>query len=330
MNKMNEMKTMNTPEDFASFLTTRSGSFRYGAGDEVYPLLEHLQEYKASERGQSFNYEELACRTKSPAWHGDKVSAKRFNAVVAECISALRDLDRIKKTLFYGKEGFPIELGEVWCRFLPHNMQTTGAFESEQLFVDIVHCILGKSTEAGELLELLQASILDNVPFDVTNFKEEIGDGQWYDAIGCSAVGTTIQEVQLTNIAKLQDKFAGRFKSGDFNASEAINRNHEAERTILENVNIGGAQLHVEHAEAMDDTAAHAIANATVNTDALGRTDDAQVWAQEFMKVYHRSKADVDEGLMIAWFANCAETAKSLERHRIDADAKGDALDKGL
>jgi hypothetical protein len=40
----------------------------------------------------------------------------------------------------------------------------------------------------------------------------------------------------------------------------------------------------------------------------LRTTDKADVWAREFAKVF----PDVDEGTMIAWFANCAENAKDL------------------
>jgi hypothetical protein len=44
----------------------------------------------------------------------------------------------------------------------------------------------------------------------------------------------------------------------------------------------------------------------------LRSTDRADVWAEEFAKVI----PSVDRGLMIAWFANCAENAKDQERWR--------------
>ncbi len=47
----------------------------------------------------------------------------------------------------------------------------------------------------------------------------------------------------------------------------------------------------------------------------LYATTDAQVWAQEFMDVVNGG-ADVDEALMIGWFANAMATA---ERHTLDA-----------
>jgi hypothetical protein len=39
-------------------------------------------------------------------------------------------------------------------------------------------------------------------------------------------------------------------------------------------------------------------------------TPDAAVWAREFMKEFGGRRQDIDEGLMIGWFANAIETAK--------------------
>ncbi len=51
-------------------------------------------------------------------------------------------------------------------------------------------------------------------------------------------------------------------------------------------------------------------ASKPVDTDRLYSTTDGRVWAAEFAKV----RPDVDEGLMIGWFANCAENAKDHAR----------------
>ncbi len=54
-----------------------------------------------------------------------------------------------------------------------------------------------------------------------------------------------------------------------------------------------------------------------VDEDRLRSTDDASVWADEFSKVH----PEIDRGLMIGWFANCAEGAKDLARWRSEAAA---------
>lgn len=48
-----------------------------------------------------------------------------------------------------------------------------------------------------------------------------------------------------------------------------------------------------------------------VNQKKLYASADAQVWAEEFMKVID-SGVEPDEELMIGWFANAMETAKNL------------------
>ena len=56
-----------------------------------------------------------------------------------------------------------------------------------------------------------------------------------------------------------------------------------------------------------------AMGPSEVDTKRLYETADAAVWAEEFHKVC----PDVDEGLMIGWFANAMQTAKD---HAIHAD----------
>lgn len=206
----------------------------------------------------TFNYIELAQRTKSPNFHGSKVTMAILEETLQGCIGWLNVLDKVKKSFFYGKDNFEVHPVEIDCR----HANQIGGLTNEQS-TDVIHAILGKATEAGELLELLHSCVFERKSFDAVNFKEELGDGMWYDAIGCAAVGTTFEEEQLRNIAKLQDKFAGRFKTGDFNASEAINRDHVAERVVLEMKDGSKVSLPVElkehHAEGMDDTAEHAV-----------------------------------------------------------------------
>jgi len=50
-------------------------------------------------------------------------------------------------------------------------------------------------------------------------------------------------------------------------------------------------------------------------------TTDAQVWAAEFVRIFagkeireHEAEGAVDEGTMIAWFANAIETGRSAGR----------------
>lgn len=52
-----------------------------------------------------------------------------------------------------------------------------------------------------------------------------------------------------------------------------------------------------------------------INEHELLSTTDAKVWAQEFMRLFGDRREDIDEGLMIGWFAN-AMAAQEIEMSR--------------
>jgi hypothetical protein len=45
----------------------------------------------------------------------------------------------------------------------------------------------------------------------------------------------------------------------------------------------------------------------------LHATTDAQVWAREFMRIFGERREDIDESLMISWFANAIQTGRKAE-----------------
>jgi hypothetical protein len=176
---------------------------------------------------KDFNYQAEAQMTKSDQFHGELVSRNLLLNTIAAVIGHLNTLDKIKKSLFYGKVNhglMPITNYDRDCQEIMYKISDNG--ESS---IDIIHCIIGKATESGELLEALYSSISGGLAFDIINFKEEIGDGKWYDAIGLAAVKATSEEIERTNIAKLRARFPNKFTEYDAN-----NRNLDAERTILE------------------------------------------------------------------------------------------------
>lgn len=180
-----------------------------------------------------FDYVAEAHLTASPHFYGDRVPLAHFAAVMQDAIDALNALDRIKKTLFYGRD-----LGALHESFIPSTDETTCAKlpdwisdvpEEDEKARNIIHAIIGKATEAGELLELLHATAVNGEPFDVANAGEEVGDGFWYDALLARACGLTFDGIQRTNIAKLRHRFPERFTEYDAN-----NRDLFGERRILE------------------------------------------------------------------------------------------------
>lgn len=94
--------------------------------------------------------------------------------------------------------------------------------------MNVIHAIIGKATEAGELLEALSAAA-EGEAFDAVNALEEVGDGFWYDALLLRAIGSNFGEAQSVNIAKLRRRFPNAFTEFDAN-----NRDLFEERKILE------------------------------------------------------------------------------------------------
>lgn len=189
-------------------------------------------------QGAPFDYIKEACVTASGNFHGDKVPLYMLKVILNNSIEAIRALDAIKKSLFYGREfpaGYETHDVTVGCQGVP--VKIDGEYQGRGEL--ILHSIIGIATEAGELLELLKAVVFENKQFDDVNFIEEIGDGFWYAAIGLNAVNCNFHEAQSRNIAKLRHRFPNAFNEYDAN-----NRDIFAERKILETSSKPVAQMH--------------------------------------------------------------------------------------
>jgi len=185
-----------------------------------------------NEPGQIFDYIEEAHVTAAGSYYGARIPLEHFTEVVSEAIGALVKLDAIKKTLFYGRDaGVPAPLNESSATLasLPDWIAEDGSEEAQRNAINIIHGIIGKATEAGELLEALAATAIEGGTFDGVNAVEEVGDGFWYDAILLRALGSNFGKAQRVNIAKLRARFPNAFTEYDAN-----NRDLFAEREILE------------------------------------------------------------------------------------------------
>ena len=92
-----------------------------------------------------------------------------------------------------------------------------------------IHMSLGLVTEAGELADVFKKNLAYGKPIDWVNVQEEIGDSLWYIAGFCQINGFDLEKIMENNIAKLQARYPNKFTSED-----AINRNLEKERKILD------------------------------------------------------------------------------------------------
>lgn len=175
-----------------------------------------------------------------------------LHAALELMIAAAKVGDLIKRKIFYGQNIDPEELykaeettsnmaelialsaevEQVNAKLAPEDVAELSpelaSLKLSNLDPRLLHAGLGIFTEAGELLESLKKAFETGV-MDKVNFGEEIGDVEWYQAIGFDATGVTEASCREKNIAKLRKRYPEKF-----DAHAAVNRDLAAERAILE------------------------------------------------------------------------------------------------
>jgi NTP pyrophosphatase (non-canonical NTP hydrolase) len=96
--------------------------------------------------------------------------------------------------------------------------------------IRLLHAAMGLMTEGAELLDALKKHIFYGKVLDHVNIKEEAGDSLWYLAILNDEMEWTFEEVANLVIQKLKLRYPGKFSGYD-----ALNRDLDAERNLLEN-----------------------------------------------------------------------------------------------
>lgn len=131
-------------------------------------------------------------------------------------------LDGIKKTLFYGK---PLKISGLLKPEL-----YDGKIDLTKSSPILLHGVIGMITEMAEVLEVLMLHSNGEITDEELLFKlqDEFGDVLWYLTAAFSALPFTPDEIRQANIKKLRQRY-----SGAFNADEAINKNHNAEKQAI-------------------------------------------------------------------------------------------------
>ncbi len=190
-------------------------------------------EQRFAESHAGFDYVSEATLTLSNQFHGELVSKANFTKALNGAIEALAQLDKVKKTIFYGRDNNlnPAEeqrdISDLPMMLVASNAGIEGGFTLEEA-ENYIHGVIGIATEAGELLEAMRDAINGNA-LDRVNVKEEIGDVKWYAAILAKVARFMWGDDERVNIAKLRARFPERFTEYDAN-----NRNLDNERSILE------------------------------------------------------------------------------------------------
>ena len=84
----------------------------------------------------------------------------------------------------------------------PEDIELFGVVER-----DILHAILGISSEAGEITDAVKKHLIYDQPLDRENLVEELGDLHFYAQQLCNAIGVSHEEVVRLNIAKLSVRY---------------------------------------------------------------------------------------------------------------------------
>lgn len=92
-----------------------------------------------------------------------------------------------------------------------------------------IHMLMGMATELGELTDPFKKNLAYGKEIDWTNVEEELADLMWYIVNFCDCNGIDIPTILDKNIKKLRARYTEKF-----NAVEAVDRDLETERKILE------------------------------------------------------------------------------------------------
>lgn len=154
------------------------------------------------------------------------ISNKALSALVSDgllLVEATTNLELLKKHIFYGKDvSFESPVGIL-------DSDRVRRILVNEKMVKLVHGIIGKCTEAGELMQQLLDHLFNGMDLDEINLVEELGDDFWYNCEILTALGITREEVERRNIAKLKARYPGKFTE-----EAALNRDLVNERKTLE------------------------------------------------------------------------------------------------
>lgn len=82
----------------------------------------------------------------------------------------------------------------------------------------IINAALGLAGECGEVVDLIKKNQFHGQPLDRAKLVKELGDLRWYMELLMINTGTTMEEVEAMNVAKLRARFPEGFS---FEAAQA-------------------------------------------------------------------------------------------------------------
>lgn len=99
--------------------------------------------------------------------------------------------------------------------------------------IRVLHAVMGLSTEANELLDIVKKHIFYGKFIDISNIEEESGDLLWFLALLLDAMHINPYHVMEANIAKLKARYGDKF-----DAMAAIDRNLDREKDAMDSARV--------------------------------------------------------------------------------------------
>ncbi len=169
-------------------------------------------------------------------------SAEDFRDALMLAVLASELLDLYKKHAFYGKPLDPHARAEVLEKIIAVATGTIDPIRHEgveaalNINARLLHAVVGKFTEAGEMLQALGESE-ETGELDLVNLAEEAGDDKWYDAILLDELRRLHPSLTLANILQTNnDKLLKKRYPNGFTGEAAIFRDVAEERLVLETI----------------------------------------------------------------------------------------------
>lgn len=87
---------------------------------------------------------------------------------------------------------------------------------------DLMHAAYGVSGEAGEFVDCIKKAQVYGRTLDHEHAAEELGDILWFVALGCKALGVSMNDVAERNIEKLRIRYPEKYS--DALANERLDK----------------------------------------------------------------------------------------------------------
>jgi hypothetical protein len=132
-------------------------------------------------------------------WAGP--TGQAFIDVAHQVIRLGKLMDKVKRFTVYGD--LNQDMAQVLVALHPENQDMSLAdLQLTREKFQMLHSAMGMVTQAAELLEVVCQHVFGGQPLDVVGITEELGDGNWYEALMCRTIDVTFQDVLQSNIDK--------------------------------------------------------------------------------------------------------------------------------